>query len=89
MRGELRVKKWGGENAAELSRSPQNIVLDFQNGVKQAVVVSAIRSSEFNTTDHLIKIGKLLSQHPSFEEVQVLIDELKEFHFTIVDEKIE
>lgn len=89
MRGELRVKKWGGENAAELSRSPQNIVLDFQNGVKQAVVVSAIRSPEFNTTDHLIKIGKLLSQHPSFAAVQGLIHELKEFHFSIVDEKIE
>lgn len=88
MRPELRVKKWWGENAAELTRSPQNIVLDFQNGVKQAVVVSAIRSPEFNTTDHLIKIGKILSQNPKFEEVQVLIDELKEFHFTIVDEKI-
>lgn len=88
MRPELRVKKWGGENAAELTRSPQNIVLDFQNGVKQVVVVSPIRSPEFNTTDHLIKIGKVLSQNPSFEAVQVFIDELKEFHFTIVDEKI-
>jgi hypothetical protein len=25
------VKKWGGENASELVRSPQNVVKDFLN----------------------------------------------------------
>jgi hypothetical protein len=26
----LKVKKWGGENAAELELSPQNVVKDFR-----------------------------------------------------------
>lgn len=85
---ELRVKKWGGENAAELTKSPQNIVYDFQNWVKQAVVVSAIRSPEFNTTDYLIKIWKLIASNSSFSQIKEMIDVLREFHFNIIEEKI-
>jgi len=50
------IKKLGGENAAELDKSARNIWEDFENGKTQAVVVSAIRSSEFNTTDKLIEL---------------------------------
>lgn len=50
------VKKLGGENAAEMFESARNVINDAKSWVQQAVVISAMRSSEFNTTDELIKI---------------------------------
>ncbi|MDP2090269.1 MAG: hypothetical protein Q8K30_01605 [Candidatus Gracilibacteria bacterium] len=88
MKEVFKVKKWGGENAAELEKSPNNIVADFRNGTKQAVVVSAIRGPEFNTTDKLISIGKLLSKDEiDIEKVKSKLKEIKDFHLSIVDEK--
>lgn len=52
----ISVKKWGWENAAELVKSPRNVLVDHINWIKQAVIVSAIRSSSFNTTDKLIEV---------------------------------
>jgi bifunctional aspartokinase / homoserine dehydrogenase 1 len=82
------VKKWGGENASELVRSPQNVVNDFLNWVKQAVVVSAIRSSDFNTTDALISIWNSLNK---WEDKSIIISKvqiLKQFHIDMVNEKL-
>ena len=45
------VKKLGWENAAQLHNSAKNIFDDFVEWKNQAIVVSAMRSSEFNTTD--------------------------------------
>lgn len=41
---QLKVKKWWWENAAELTKSPTNVVNDFTDWIKQVVVVSAMRS---------------------------------------------
>ena len=95
----LKVKKWGGENAAELELSPQNVVKDFREWIKQAVVVSAIRAPEikkwtviipeFNTTDKLIKIWELLNRQIVNErDILLKVLELREFHLKIVKEKI-
>lgn len=89
MKEVLKVKKWWGENAAELEQSPQNIVKDFKEGIKQAVVVSAIRSPEFNTTDKLILLWKTLGKKEiDVEKVEEIICSLKKFHIEIIDEKI-
>lgn len=89
MREQFLVKKWGWENAWELKNSPDNIVLDFLNNIKQSVVVSAIRSPDYNTTDNLIELWKLLSKKDlNFKFVLEKIEELKFFHLSIVDEKI-
>jgi len=84
----LSVKKWGWENAAELVKSPNNVFIDHINWVKQAVVVSAIRSSDFNTTDQLIKIWEMIKSKSSFWEVKSKLMLIKDFHFSIIDEKI-
>lgn len=83
------IKKLGGENAAELGGSSRNIYDDFLKWIKQAVIVSAIRSPDFNTTDNLIKIWNLLSQEKiNKKEVLKAISELEEFHLNILEEKL-
>ncbi len=84
----LSVKKWGWENAAELVRSPQNVLTDSINWIKQAVVVSAIRSSDFNTTDKLIEVWEMIKSKSSFWELKSKLMEIRDFHFAIIDEKI-
>jgi len=84
---ELKVKKWWGENAAELKKSPENVVLDFNDSVKQVVVVSAIRSAEFNTTDNLIKLAELLNQW-NFDGAYKIISNLEDFHKNILNDKL-
>ena len=88
MSESLSVKKWGWENAAELVKSPHNVFIDHINWVKQAIVVSAIRSSDFNTTDKLIEIWELIKSKSSFWEVKIKLMEIRDFHFFIIDEKI-
>jgi len=88
MSESLSVKKWGWENAAELVKSPHNVFVDHINWVKQAVVVSAIRSSDFNTTDKLIEIWELIKTKVSFWKVKSKLMEIRDFHFAIIDEKI-
>lgn len=86
---QMKVKKWGGENAAELVKSPKNVLDDFNLWIKQAIVVSAIRSPEFNTTDQLIKIGNLLSKEDLDQvAVNTLIKEIKDFHIEIIKQKL-
>jgi len=83
------VKKWWWENAAELYKSPENVVKDFSKWVKQAVVVSAIRSPDFNTTDKLIELWEALwERRINTKIVNRLIDELKVFHINMISEKL-
>ncbi|MDC0506232.1 ACT domain-containing protein [Candidatus Gracilibacteria bacterium] len=86
---EYIIKKLGGENAAEIHKSAQNIFQDYERGVFQAVVVSAIRTSSFNTTDKLIELGKLF-QSASVDKTQIhrIIVELEQFHLNILSEKL-
>ncbi len=86
---KLVVKKWGWENAAELEKSPPNIVKDFQKWIiNQVIVVSAIRSSEFNTTDKLIGVwNELSAENINEEKVNLLINEIRDFHLKILIEK--
>ncbi len=94
MENMLRVKKWGGENAAEFIDSPANVLKDYRAWIKQAVVVSAIRSSnfknkDFNTTDKLIKIGEMLKEKtPVLNNIMDIIIEIKDFHLETVEDKI-
>jgi len=90
MRKLLKVKKWGGENAAELWKSSKNVVCDFKKWIKQLVVVSAIRSPEFNTTDKLIELWKMLWNYDdNFNSINLLIDEIKIFHLDIAKQKLD
>ena len=86
LKEELVVKKWWGENAAELNKSPQNVVSDFVKWIKQAIVVSAIRSPDFNTTDNLIELAELLELNNK-EKIYSKINEIKDFHINIIKEK--
>lgn len=84
----LKVKKWGGENAAELIKSPQNVVDDFKKWIKQAIVVSAIRSPEYNTTDNLIELWKMLwNKNIDFDSVKAKVEEIRDFHISIAESK--
>ncbi|MCD5374888.1 hypothetical protein LR010_00360 [Candidatus Gracilibacteria bacterium] len=83
------VKKLGGENAAELYKSSLNILEDNKQGKKQIIVVSAIRSPQVNTTDHLIEIGQQLGQSIiDKKEVWRIVDILHDFHLYIAQEKL-
>lgn len=84
----LSVKKWGWENAAELVKSPHNVFVDHINWIKQAVVVSAIRSSDYNTTDNLIEVWEMIKSKSSFLEIKSKLIQIRDFHFTIIDEKL-
>ncbi len=82
------VKKLGWENASELSKSALNILDDYKKWIKQTVIVSAIRSPEFNTTDKLIQIWNLLaSKIINKKTILDLIQELEDFHLKIVNNK--
>jgi aspartate kinase len=81
------VKKLGGENAAEMFESARNVIDDAKSWVQQAVIVSAMRSSEFNTTDELIKIWNALSQN-DFSTVNNLIQAIWDFHRNLIKEKV-
>jgi len=86
---EFIIKKLGGENAAELDKSAKNIWEDFENGKIQAVVVSAIRSSEFNTTDKLIELWNLIwIKKVNINLIKEKIENLKNFHLNILDKKL-
>ncbi len=84
---ELKIKKWWWENASEFKKSPKNIWQDYNKSIKQIVVVSAIRSPEFNTTDNLIKLANVLNWLNS-EEVYQKIQEIEKFHINILKEKL-
>jgi len=89
MNEELRVKKWGWENAAELTKSPENIIKDFNKSIRQVVVVSAIRSPDFNTTDYLIELWTLLSEENiDKNKIDEILFDIKNFHLLIISEKI-
>ncbi len=90
MKEVFKVKKWWGENAAELEQSPNNVVSDYSNSIKQAIVVSAIRWPEFNTTDKLISIWKLLSKDKiDIEKIKTKLNEIRDFHLDVVNDKIQ
>jgi len=84
---QLKVKKWWGENAAEFKKSPENVVNDFRDSINQVIVVSAVRSPEFNTTDNLIKLADLLKLQ-EFNKAYNKILEIEEFHKDILKEKL-
>ncbi len=82
------VKKWWGENAAELDRSPENIKNDYKNWIKnQVVVVSAIRKPQYNTTDNLIALWKLLQEkNIDYDLIKEKVEEIRDFHLNIAKE---
>lgn len=84
MKQNLKIKKWWWENAAELTKSPKNIIKDFELSNKQIVVVSAIRSQDFNTTDELIELWILLSfSDIDVKTVNKQVSKIKDFHLGI------
>lgn len=81
------VKKLGGENASEMLKSARNVIDDAKKWIKQGIVISAMRSSEFNTTDELIKIWNALSKN-DFNTANLLIQSIWDFHRKLLKEKI-
>jgi aspartate kinase len=84
---QLKIKKWWWENAAEFKKSPDNILKDFEKKINQIVVVSAVRSTNFNTTDNLIELAWLLNNN-SLEDAYNKILEIQNFHLEILKEKL-
>ncbi len=83
------IKKLWWENAAELSKSAQNIYDDYLVWKPQVVIVSAMRSPDFNTTDKLILIWKLLqSSRIDTKQVEWIIGQLESFHINTLHQKI-
>jgi aspartate kinase len=93
---KLKVKKWWGENAGKFDKSPLNVASDYKNWNKQLLVVSAIRTDEFNTTDNLIELANLLkpnSDHsPLWDAMNAIvknkIEDIKNFHINLLEEKL-
>jgi len=83
------VKKLWGENAAELYKSSLNIISDHKEGKKQVIVVSAIRASDFNTTDMLISLWEeLWKEDINRVKVSKILEWLSKFHKQICEEKL-
>ena len=79
------VKKLGWENAAQLHNSAANIYKDFIAWNSQTVVVSAMRSPDFNTTDQLINLWKELWYEIIEEKIVFdIIDNIKNFHLNLL-----
>lgn len=87
---QIKVKKWWWENAAELTKNSENLLEDFASWIKQAIVVSAIRSPDFNTTDYLIQLGEIFAADCfSFTTIVTKIEVIRDFHLSIVDKKLD
>ena len=80
---KLNVIKWWGENAGMLRENSEVL----QGGWSQRViVVSAMRSDEFNTTSKLQEIGELLNLKLEWYEnwVQSIMQQSQDFHFALL-----
>ena len=83
------IKKLGWENAAQLAKSSRNIYNDYMAWNIQVVIVSAIRSPNFNTTDKLIELWlELQKEKVNTKLVDKQINCLEDFHLNILEEKI-
>lgn len=73
------IIKWGWENAWFQKENAK--VLSERTG-KQAIVVSAMRSDEFNTTSQLIHLADLLAHRPESyqDDVYEIHYQMREFH---------
>jgi len=79
------VKKLGWENAAQLHNSAHNIYNDYLNWKNQAIIVSAMRSPDFNTTDQLINLWKELWYKIIEEKIVFdIVDNIKKFHLNLL-----
>lgn len=87
MSENLRVKKLVWENAAELNTNPNNVFSDYIQWIKQAVIVSTIRSSEFNTTDKFIEIWEAVKAGESIWEIKTKLMRIRKFYFSIIDKE--
>lgn len=80
--------KIGGENACEFQTNLARARKRHEQGKSQIIVVSALRTKAFNTTDKLlemvqaIKEGKILG-------AGVILESIKSFHEEIIDQKVE
>lgn len=87
---KIYVKKLWGENAAELYQSTLNIIEDAKQEKSQIIVLSAMRSEDFNTTDVLIQIGDVLEQWwDDVSKLPNLLTSIYEFHKDLIDIKLE
>ncbi len=82
---DLHVTKIGGENAMEMEVNTARIL---GNDKRQGVVISALRSPEFNTTSTLIRLAEHLERDET-QAVQTRIDELQAFHVEAVQTNAE
>ena len=83
------IKKLGWENAAKLHKSAANIYKDFIAGKKQAIVVSAMREPEFNTTDKLILLWEELKKEKIDKELVLkIILKIKDFHLKLLNQDL-
>jgi len=83
------VKKLGWENTAQINSSARNIFNDFIKWKNQAIVVSAMRSPEFNTTDKLILLWEELSKEKINKEIVFkIINKIKNFHLKLLETEL-
>ena len=90
------LKLWW-ENAADMKESAEFLIHRAKDGVRQSVVVSAMRSDEFNTTTKLKDIGELLKKiyeekdtsKVSIDSILAKIQAIKDFHIALIREKLQ
>lgn len=83
IRNNLIVKKLWWENAWKIGVNLINILKDFEKGIPQAIVVSAMRDENFNTTDKLIEIWEYLKDWKKEEALEIL-STIKSFHIKLI-----
>ena len=77
------IKQWG-ENA---SVPKDNLKVQKAREGKRAIILSAMRSEEFNTTTNLEEIGVLLKDRPQgyLDKIDRIIKNLEDFHLQLMN----
>lgn len=79
----MKVKKIWGENSWEGAKNNIHVNWDYEQWNTQALVVSAMRSDDFNTTKNLEALGWYLDAQ-DFAEAYRKLDEIKRFHSRLI-----
>lgn len=88
LKAEVLATKIGGLNACLFQSNLKHVQERVEQGKKQILVVSALRSKEFNTTDELLKMVQALKKR-DFLTTSSLLHEIAEFHYTQIKENVE
>lgn len=85
---DVLATKIGGENACEFQTNLARAQKRHEQGKAQIIVVSALRTKAFNTTDKLLEVVEAIKRGQFFG-AGVILESIKSFHEGIIDQKVE